>query len=251
MAYEITGSGNLIGSTLNETPLSPRRSLVSVSFSLATAPRSPARTSATLVGVFPCSSVRWPNRSGVSLEMFCTVESAFTEPEMTRNIVMRPANGSATVFQTKTAAGELVRGLHRDAVLRSFGRGREGPLGRRRHVVQNRVEQRLHPDVRGRRRADQREDASGRHAALEALDELVLRQRSRLEELLHQRVIGFRDHLDERVARRLGRRLRGPRGSALPTPCRCRRPRTSSSSSRRDRRRRGNPFPHRSESGLG
>ena len=107
MAYEITGSGNLIGSTLNATALSPRRSLVSVSFSLATAPRSPARISGTLVGVLPCSSVRWPSRSGVSRVMFCTVESAFTVPEMTRNIVMRPANGSATVFHTKTRPAPL------------------------------------------------------------------------------------------------------------------------------------------------
>ena len=36
--------------------------------------------------------------------------------------------------------------------------------------------------------------------ALEALDELVLGQRSGLEELLHQRIVGFGDHLDERVA---------------------------------------------------
>ena len=38
---------------------------------------------------------------------FCTVESALTVPEMTRNIVMRPANGSAIVFHTKTAAGAV------------------------------------------------------------------------------------------------------------------------------------------------
>jgi hypothetical protein len=35
--------------------------------------------------------------------MFCTVESDFSAPEMTRNIVMRPANGSATVFHTNAA----------------------------------------------------------------------------------------------------------------------------------------------------
>ena len=63
--------------------------------------------SGTLVCVFPCSSMRWPSRSGVSLVRFCTVESAFSVPEMTRNIVIRPANGSATVFQTNAAAGEV------------------------------------------------------------------------------------------------------------------------------------------------
>ena len=107
IAYEITGSANLIGSTVNARALSPSRSLVSVSFSFATAPRSPDRISGTFVGVFPCSSVRWPSRSGDSRVMFWIVESAFTVPEMTRNIVMRPANGSATVFQTKTAAGDV------------------------------------------------------------------------------------------------------------------------------------------------
>ena len=33
------------------------------------------------------------------------VESALSAPAATRNIVMRPANGSAMVFQTKAAGG--------------------------------------------------------------------------------------------------------------------------------------------------
>ena len=41
----------------------PARSLVCVSLSLATAPRSPALISGTLVWVLPCSSTRWPRRS--------------------------------------------------------------------------------------------------------------------------------------------------------------------------------------------
>jgi hypothetical protein len=35
----------------------------------------------------------------------CTVESALSTPDMTRNIVMRPANGSAIVFHTNADAG--------------------------------------------------------------------------------------------------------------------------------------------------
>ena len=37
----------------------------------------------------------------------------FDDPEMTRNIVMRPANGSATVFQTHADARRRVVGLAR------------------------------------------------------------------------------------------------------------------------------------------
>jgi len=33
------------------------------------------------------------------------VVSAFRVPDITRNMVIRPANGSATVFQTKAAYG--------------------------------------------------------------------------------------------------------------------------------------------------
>ena len=47
-------------------PLSASVSLVSVSFSLATAPMSPAFSSDTLVGVLPCITVRCPMRSLVS-----------------------------------------------------------------------------------------------------------------------------------------------------------------------------------------
>src|SRR2546429_9871932 len=88
-------------------PISPRVSLVSVSFSFATAPRSPALISGMLVWVFPCSSSRWPKRSAVSRVLLWQFESALSEPDPTRNIVMRPANGSAIVFHTKAAAGRF------------------------------------------------------------------------------------------------------------------------------------------------
>ena len=49
MAYDSTGSGNVIGGNVTGSALSPSVSLVSVSFSLATAPRSPALISGTAV----------------------------------------------------------------------------------------------------------------------------------------------------------------------------------------------------------
>ena len=70
--------------------------------------------SGTFVGVLPCISIRWPSRSGASLVLLCTVESAFSTPETTRNIVMRPANGSAIVFQTNADSGALLVGGARD-----------------------------------------------------------------------------------------------------------------------------------------
>ena len=105
IAYESTGSGNFTGGNPMASALSPMTSLVSVSFNFATEPRSPALTSGTFAGVLPCISIRWPSRSGASFVLLWTVESAFSAPETTRNIVMRPANGSAIVFHTKTASG--------------------------------------------------------------------------------------------------------------------------------------------------
>ncbi len=43
----------------------------------------------------------------MSLLTLCTVESDFSVPDTTLKRVMRPANGSATVFQTKAAAGPV------------------------------------------------------------------------------------------------------------------------------------------------
>jgi hypothetical protein len=37
----------------------------------------------------------------------CSVESVFSVPEITRNIVIRPANGSAIVFHTNAEAAPL------------------------------------------------------------------------------------------------------------------------------------------------
>ncbi len=105
IAYESTGSGNAIGAKVMPAALSASVSLVRVSLSLATAPRSPALISGTFVGVLPCISTRWPSRSGDCWVAFCTVESDLSTPCTTRNSVMRPANWSATVFQTNAAYG--------------------------------------------------------------------------------------------------------------------------------------------------
>ena len=98
----------------NVTPpaLSPSVSQVSVSLSLATAPRSPALISGTFVCVLPCSSVTCPSRSWLSRVLLWIVESALIVPVITRNIVMRPAKGSAMVFQTKASGGCLSSAAH-------------------------------------------------------------------------------------------------------------------------------------------
>ena len=103
----MTGSGNLIAATRNGIDLSARRSLVRVSLSLATAARSPACTSGILRLRLALQQREMAEALGGFRVMFCTVESALTTPVMTRNIVIRPANGSATVFHTNTAAGPL------------------------------------------------------------------------------------------------------------------------------------------------
>ncbi len=103
--------------------------------------------------------------------------------------------------------------LHGDALVGALRGGAERPLRRRRHEGKDCVEQRLHADVRHRRGADEREDPPRGDAALESVDQFLLRESPGLEELLHQGIVGFGDHLDERVARGLclGRKLVGYR----------------------------------------
>ena len=55
-------------------------SLVRVSFSLATAPMSPAFSSGTVAGVLPCITIRLPRRSSVSRVRLRTVESEVSTP---------------------------------------------------------------------------------------------------------------------------------------------------------------------------
>jgi len=80
IAYESTGSGNVIFGKVIPAAFSASVSLVFVSFSFATAPRSPALNSGTLVGAFPCNAIRCPRRSGVPCVALFTVESALRHP---------------------------------------------------------------------------------------------------------------------------------------------------------------------------
>src|SRR3972149_637989 len=107
---------------------------------------SPALISGTVVCVLPCSRTRFPSRSGRSFVKLWTVESDFSVPETTRNIVMRPANGSAPVFHTNAAAGPppgAAGPLDRGGHLRLGGPaalvGREGP-GLHRHQIHHAAE---------------------------------------------------------------------------------------------------------------
>ncbi len=120
---------------------------------------------------------------------------------------MRPANGSAIVFQTKADAGTVLGERTFDLVSRLRVDHFHQALGGRRHVPDDGVEQRLDADVQRSRGAEQRKHFSRRRRRAQARDELLLRERSSLEELFHQRFVGFGDHLDERFAR--GRRLVG------------------------------------------
>ena len=70
--------------------------------------------------------------------------SDLSAPETTRNSVIRPANGSATVRQTNAEYGACSdAGTCDVAAAVALARG-ERPIGRRRHVGDERVEQRLH-----------------------------------------------------------------------------------------------------------
>ena len=134
---------------------------------------------------------------------------------------MRPANGSATVFHTNAAAGPRVRGRRR-VVVAVLADAVHAALGRRRHVGDDRVEQRLHRRCwRPPRRRSTGKIAAAATPRFEPADQLLLRQRAGVEELLHQRVVGLGDHLDQRFARRLGRRLHLARAPAPRSACRC------------------------------
>ena len=64
--FKSAKAGNFIAGNTTSSALSPSVSFVSVSLSLATAPRSPALSSGIVVWAFPCMASRCPNRSAVS-----------------------------------------------------------------------------------------------------------------------------------------------------------------------------------------
>ena len=130
--------------------LSAMVSLVRVSFSLATAPRSPALISGTFVCVLPCSCDQVAEPLGRAL----------------RRVLHRRVGFQRALIDAehRDAAGELIgdrlpheRGVRRLLVgaLRTTSAPDassrlERPLGRRRHVGDDGVEQRLRADVRPR-----------------------------------------------------------------------------------------------------
>ena len=73
--------------------------------SLATAPMSPAGTSATESCSFPLRVNSCPTRSSVPFVALNTAESGRIVPENTRNIVMWPTYGSETVLNTRAVSG--------------------------------------------------------------------------------------------------------------------------------------------------
>ena len=101
MAKVMAGSGKLDLRILDGRALSPSVSPVSVSFSFATAPMSPACSSGTGIAVLPCMTAKGARAFPDVLRVkFCTVASFFSTPEKTLKKEMCPANGSVMVLKT-------------------------------------------------------------------------------------------------------------------------------------------------------
>ena len=73
-------------------------------------------------------------------------------------------------------------------------------VGRRR-VGLDRIEQRLDSEIARRRRTDKREDPASRNRSPQSLFQLGLRQSAGFKEPLHQCIIGFGHHFDQRFPR--------------------------------------------------
>ena len=180
--------------------LSASTSFVRVSFSLATAPRSPAFSSGTCVCVLPCRTSRWPKRSAASRVWLKTLLSC----------LQRTADDA----QHRDPAGKRIgdrfpdkRGVRRGIGRLDAGwftiRGQRGEFAfsGRRDVSHDRVEQRLDADGVKARRADQRENFPRLSGRTESLCQLLLCQRAFREERFHQLLVRLGDHLDQRFAR--------------------------------------------------
>ena len=102
-----------------------------------------------------------------------TVASDFNVPVTTRSIVMRPAKGSAIVFQTNAVYGAASLALIPVGDPSSVER-REVALGRRRDIAHDGVEQRLDADGVQPGRADERENLAGPRRAAQPFFELRL-----------------------------------------------------------------------------
>ena len=163
---------------------------------------------------------------------------------------MRPANWSATVFQTNAAYGALSSASRDDGRATRIER-RERPLGRRREVGKRsrraaagcRCSEALTRTPAGRSSAQRR--------ALESRQQLFLRQRARVEELLHQLLVGLGHHFDERLARGGGRLRHVPREPRPRSSCPAPSPRSGTPSSPRGRPRPRTPALRRSAAASG
>ena len=98
-ANAMDGSASFTGGKATGEALSASVSPVRVSFSLATAPISPACNSVTGRKVLPKGTPIWARRSAVSRFVLKTLISFFMTPESTLKNEIRPANGSAVVLK--------------------------------------------------------------------------------------------------------------------------------------------------------
>ena len=126
--------------------------------------------------------------------------SDLSTPVTTRNSVMRPANGSATVFHTHTARGPAPPAVAvasapvfgcRPVSGRSAGDGTYDTMASASGWMPMFVVAEVHKTGK---------TLAAATALRRPAVELVLRQRSRVEEFLHQRFVRFGHHLDQRVA---------------------------------------------------
>ena len=150
-------------------------------------------------------------RSFEWLRCSTSVVSLVTSPFSTRKRLIFPANGSATVLNTNAA------------VRRPVDVERGAALGRRRHALDEQVEQRVRAEVLRRDRAPDREDLAARDAELERGGDVVLVELLALEVALHQRLVDLDDLVEQLLAvllRELGHRVGDRDGVALLLPVR-------------------------------
>ncbi len=212
--FDLGSSAKVIagGVNWNQASLTGRSLAVSVSpvfdtLSLATAPMSPQISFSVELPVFPWSWSSEPVRSVSSTLGFHTVLSEESVPLATLSSEMRPLDGSLSVLNTSAASrlGRIALDLDR---LAAEVPGREhAAVGRRRRVVVQRVEER-----RGADAVESRRHRDGQHLALrdrapQAGEEVLVGERSLLEELLHQGLVALGHRLDQLAAPFLDRVL--------------------------------------------
>ena len=142
----ITGSGKPSFGSSTSSSWSASRSPVCTSFSFATAPMSPAPNASARSWSLPCSSSSAPMRSFALSRAFDERRVGRDRARETRKSVIRPANGSATVLKTNAASCPST----------SIG---DGLLRRRRHALDDQVEQRVRAEVLRRDAARDRDRA--------------------------------------------------------------------------------------------